>query len=57
MYYVPYYLQWLEDTFMKYLDDWEDSVQKWKHTKACKNFLYITSYIRQLKDWRFVVSY
>ena len=30
MYYIPYYLQWLDDTFVKYLDNWEDSVQKMK---------------------------
>ena len=39
---------------MKYLDDWEDIVQKIKHTKACKTFC--TLPYQQLKDRRFVVT-
>ena len=37
-------LQWLEDTFVKYLDDWEDSIQNklmFYHPKLyCNDVLY-----------------
>ena len=38
MYWQPCYSQWLEDTSVKYLDDWQDSVQKKKISKYAKPF-------------------